>query len=242
MKNGSENGADEGSDNGSTNGEAMNLQQARSNMIEQQVRPWDVLDQRVLDVLALVPREDFVAEEHRALAYSDYQLPIGFGQTLLKPIIEGRLLQALSPQASDLALEIGTGSGYLTACLANMSNRVHSLEIHPELAQSAQSRLDSLDIDNVTLLQQDGAAEWETRESYDTIAFGGAVESIPPFYKSKMAINGRMFAVIGDTQQPMMEAVLLTRISKTEWTTESLFETKIDPLVNFSESASAFVF
>lgn len=223
-------------------GETMNLQQARSNMIEQQVRPWDVLDQQVLDVLGAVPREDFVAEEHRALAFSDYQLPIGFGQTLLKPIIEGRLLQALSPQVTDSVLEIGTGSGYLTACLARMAHQVQSLEIHPELASRAQERLDSLGVSNVTLLEQDAAAEWDARDSYDAIAFGGAVEVIPEFYKLKMAINGRMFAVTGDSQQPMMEALLLTRISETEWTTESLFETKVDPLVNFSEPATAFVF
>lgn len=220
----------------------MNLQQARSNMIEQQVRPWDVLDQRVLDVLANVPREDFVAEKHRALAFSDYQLPIGFGQTLLKPIIEGRLLQALSPQPSETALDIGSGSGYLSACLAHMCKRVHSLEIHPELANLAQSRLESLNISNVTLLQQDASVEWDALPSYDAIAFGGAIEAVPDYYKHLLAVNGRIFAVLGDTRQPMMEAVLLTRISKTEWTTESLFETKIDPLVNFSESASAFVF
>ena len=211
-------------------------------MIEQQVRPWDVLDQRVLDVLASVPREDFVAEEHRALAFSDYQLPIGFGQTLLKPILEGRLLQALSPQVTDSVLEIGAGSGYLSACLARMANRVHSLEIHPELTQTAQNRLQSLGISNVTLMQQDAATEWDASDSYDAIAFGGSVSSIPGYYKQKMAINGRLFAVTGNTQQPMMEATLLTRISEEEWTTESLFETKIDPLVNFSEPESAFVF
>jgi len=211
-------------------------------MIEQQVRPWDVLDQSVLDVLAVVPREEFVAEEHRALAFSDYQLPIGFGQTLLKPIVEGRLLQALSPQATDITLDIGSGSGYLTACLAHMSSHVHSLEIHPELVSSAQSRLDSLNISNVTLLQQDASTEWDAPTGFDAIAFGGAINAVPEYYKQKLAINGRIFAVVGDTQQPMLEAVLLTRISKTEWTTESLFETKIDPLINFSESASTFVF
>lgn len=220
----------------------MNLQQARSNMIEQQVRPWDVLDQRVLDVLANVPREDFVAQEHRALAFSDYQLPIGFGQTLLKPIIEGRLLQALAPQVTETVLEIGTGSGYVSACLARMARTVESLEIHPDLAASAQARLKELGVSNVTVREQDAAAEWDARDAYDAIAFGGAVEQIPDFYKNKMAINGRLFAVTGDSQQPMMEALLMTRISETEWTTESLFETRIDPLVNFSEIASTFVF
>lgn len=223
-------------------GETMNLQQARSNMIEQQVRPWDVLDQRVLDVLANVPREDFVAQEHRALAFSDYQLPIGFGQTLLKPIIEGRLLQALAPQVTDTVLEIGAGSGYLSACLARMAKQVESLEIHPELATNAKSRLEELAISNVTLREQDAAADWDAQNAYDVIAFGGAVETIPNYYKTKMAINGRLFAVTGDSQQPMMEALLMTRISETEWTTESLFETRIDPLVNFSEPVSSFVF
>ena len=220
----------------------MNLQEARSNMIEQQVRPWDVLDQRVLDVLASVPREEFVSQEHRALAFSDYQLPIGFGQTMLKPIIEGRLLQALAPQVTESVLEIGAGSGYLSACLARMAAKVDSLEIHPDLALSAQTRLTELAVSNVTLLEQDAAAEWDAQDAYDAIAFGGAVEQVPEYYKNKMAINGRLFAVTGDTNQPMMEALLMTRISETEWTTESLFETRVDPLVNFSEPASAFVF
>lgn len=220
----------------------MNLQQARSNMIEQQVRPWDVLDQRVLDVLASVPREEFVAEEHRALAFSDYQLPIGFGQTLLKPIIEGRLLQALAPRETDTVLEIGAGSGYLTTCLARMAHKVDSLEIHPSLMADAKSRLEALAVTNVTLLEQDAAAEWDAQDTYDAIAFGGAVEAVPEYYQQKMAVNGRLFAVTGDSQQPMMEALLITRISETEWTTESLFETRVDPLVNFSEPVSAFVF
>jgi len=220
----------------------MNLQQARSNMIEQQVRPWDVLDQRVLDVLANVPREEFVSEEHRALAYSDYQLPIGFGQTLLKPILEGRLLQAVAPQVTDSVLEVGAGSGYLTACLAQMAAKVHSVEIHPELAATAKNRLSVLGISNVTLIEQDAAAEWDADDRYDAIAFGGALEEVPEYYKQKMAINGRMFAVTGHSQQPMMEALLINRISESEWTTESLFETRLDPLVNFSEPASAFVF
>jgi len=211
-------------------------------MIEQQVRPWDVLDQRVLDVLATVPREEFVSNEHRALAYTDYQLPIGFGQTLFKPVLEGRLLQALGPQVTDSVLEIGAGSGYVSACLSRMAKEVESLEIHPELAKSATSRLEGLGITNVTLREQDAAAEWDARDQYDAIAFGGAVEQIPEYYKQKMAINGRLFAVTGDTRQPMMEALLMTRISESEWTTESLFETKVDPLVNFSETASAFVF
>jgi len=120
----------------------MQLQQARENMIEQQVRPWDVLDQRVLDALATVPREEFVSQEHRGLAYSDFQLPIGFGQTLLKPTIDGRLLQALNISLTDTILEVGAGSGYLSACLSRLGKECDSLEIHPELATQAAARLD----------------------------------------------------------------------------------------------------
>jgi protein-L-isoaspartate(D-aspartate) O-methyltransferase len=223
-------------------GTQMNYQQARSNMIEQQVRPWDVLDQRVLDVLADVPREEFVGLEHRTLAFSDYQLPIGFGQTMLKPILEGRLLQALQLSVTDSVLDIGTGSGYLAACLGRLAQNVESVEIHPTLAASATERLAGLGFSNVTITEQDAAEVWDARDSYDAIAFGGSVGAIPDFYKQKMAINGRLFAVVGDTQQPTMEALLLTRVSENEWTTESLFETTVDPLVNFSEVKSGFVF
>ncbi len=220
----------------------MNLNEARSNMIEQQVRPWDVLDQRVLDVLAEVPREAFVSEEHKELAFSDYQLPIGFGQTLLKPIVEGRLVQALNIQVTDTVLEIGTGSGYLTACMARLGNHCDSIDIHPEIAANAASRLSEMGFGNVSIREQDAAAEWDARDAYDAIAFGGSVEAIPEYYRLKMAINGRLFAVTGSPEQPTMEAKLLTRVSESEWVTESLFETHIDPLVNFSEQKSAFVF
>ena len=220
----------------------MNLNEARTNMIEQQVRPWDVLDQRVLDVLAEVPRENFVSEAHKALAFSDYQLPIGHGQTLLKPVLEGRLLQSLNIQVTDTVLEIGTGSGYLTACISRMCHHCDSIEIHPQLAADAKTRLAELGISNATILEQDAAGTWDARDAYNAIAFGGSVETIPGYYKEKMAINGRLFAVTGDPQQPTMEAKLLTRVSTQEWITESLFETQIDPLVNFSEKKSAFVF
>lgn len=218
------------------------LQQARENMIEQQVRPWDVLDQRVLDVLADVPREQFVADEHRGLAYSDYQLPIGFGQTLLKPTVDGRLLQTLALSPTDSVLEVGTGSGYLTMCLSRLARHCDSIEIHPELHANAKAKLTALGVSNITLLEQDAAESWDARDSYDAIAFGGAVEAIPPFYKAKMAVGGRLFAIVGDGNHPTMEAVQLTRMSESEWTTTSLFETQVDPLVNFSVTEQTFVF
>lgn len=220
----------------------MNLQQARSNMIEQQVRPWDVLDQRVLDVLADIPREKFVGTEHHGLAYSDFQLPIGFGQTLFKPTLDGRMLQTLAINVTDKVLEIGTGSGYLTACIARLAHSCDSVEIHPELAASATARLADLGICNVHVHQLDAASSWDAKDNYDAIAFGGSIESIPEFYKQKMAIGGRLFAVLGSTDQPTMEAVLLSRLTESEWTQESMFETRIDPLVNFATAEPEFVF
>ncbi len=220
----------------------MDLQQARSNMIEQQVRPWDVLDQRVLDVLAEIPREAFVDEQHRGVAYSDFPLPIGHGQHMLKPTVEGRLLQALLLEVTDSVLEIGTGSGFITACLARLSAQVESIEIIPALAEAAAARISARGISNVTVLQQDATASWDAKDGYDAIAFSGAVPSIPDYYKNKLNVGGRLFAFIGESTQPAMEAVLITRIRDTEWSRESLFETSVDPLINFDSESPSFVF
>jgi len=220
----------------------MDINLARSNMIEQQVRPWDVLDQRVLDVLAEVPREAFLAPEHRGVAYSDFQLPIGHGQHMLKPTIDGRLLQALLLQLTDNVMEIGTGSGYLSACLAKLSAHVETLEINPSLAASATTRLAELGMSNVTVKEQDACELWDARDGYDAIAFGGAVPSIPDFYRKKLNIGGRLFALVGDTSTPAMEAVVITRIHEDEWNRESLFEASVDPLVNFTSVSPKFVF
>lgn len=220
----------------------MNLQQARTNMIEQQVRPWDVLDQRVLDTLAGIAREDFVSQEHRGLAYSDYQLPIGFGQTMLKPVLEGRLLQTLGLDTTDSVLEIGTGSGYLTACIARLAGHVESVELHPELASSAAARLQALGIGNAVIRQQDASEVWDARDSYDAILFGGAIAGIPQWFRDKLAVGGRLLAVVGDPAQPTMEATLLTRLSEHDYTTDGLFETRLDPLINFQAATNEFIF
>ncbi|MFK7993837.1 MAG: protein-L-isoaspartate O-methyltransferase [Granulosicoccus sp.] len=220
----------------------MDLQLARSNMIEQQVRPWDVLDQRVLDVLAEVPRESFVESKHKGLAYSDFQLPIGHGQHMLKPTLDGRLLQALLLQLTDTVLEIGTGSGYLTACLARLSAHVDSIEIIPELAQTAKARLLDMGVSNASVSQQDASQVWDARDGYDAIAFSGAVPSIPDYYRNKLKNGGRLFAMIGESSRPTMEAVVVTRVSDSEWSKESLFEANVDPLVNFDSVSPSFVF
>jgi len=220
----------------------MDLQQARSNMIEQQVRPWDVLDQRVLDVLAETPRDAFVDEQHRGVAYSDFPLPIGHDQHMLKPTVEGRLLQALLLEVTDTVLEIGTGTGFMTACLARLCANVESLEIIPALAESARARLESRGVGNVSILAQDATASWDAKDGYDAIAFTGAVPAIPEYYKNKLKIGGRLFAFIGESTQPTMEAILVTRVTDSEWIRESLFETSVDSLVNFDSESPSFVF
>ncbi len=220
----------------------MNLSQARENMIEQQIRPWDVLDPRVLNVLSEIPRDRFVESNVRELAYSDYQLPIGHGQTMLKPNVDGRILQALTIATTDKILEIGSGSGFLTACFAALGNQVDSVEIIPALAQQASQRIATMGIANAHVFEQDAAQEWDAADAYDCIALTGAVYAVPEFYLNKMSVGGRLFAVIGTSDQPTMEAVLLTRVSDQEWISESLFETNVPPLVNFDAPKQPFQF
>jgi len=220
----------------------MNPRDARINMVEQQVRPWDVLDQRVLDVMADVPRERFLAPEHHGVAFSDFELPIGHGQHTLKPNVDGRLLQALALGTTDRVLEIGTGSGWLSACLARLSAHVESLEIVPELSNSAGERLSGLGVANVTLRVQDAAEEWAADEAYDAILLSGSVPRTPVFYRDRLAIGGRMVLVVGSTSRPTMEARLLTRTGSDEWFAESLFETCLTPLENFSTAPQPFIF
>jgi len=220
----------------------MDLRQARSNMIEQQVRPWDVLDQDVLDVLAEVPREQFVEPSRSGIAYSDFPQPIGHGQFMLKPTLAGRLLQALTLGLTDDVLEIGSGSGYLTACLSRLAGHVESLEIIPELASSAEQRLANLGVTNTRIRQQDAASEWDARDGYDAIAFSGSLTEVPDFYKQRMRLGGRLFAIVGDADKPAQEAIVIRRVSDTLWHTESLFETRVEPLVNFTREKPTFIF
>lgn len=152
---------------------------ARELMVEQQIRPWDVLEIRVLDVLARLPREAFVAESHKALAYADIELPLGFGQKMMKPVIEGRTLQALDLQPGDEVLEIGTGSGFLSACMGELAREVLSLEIQPELATGARARLDAAGLGNNVRIETADALTWETERRFDAICVTAAVDTIP---------------------------------------------------------------
>lgn len=216
----------------------MNIEQARFNMIEQQIRPWEVLDQRVLDVMACIPREDFAPSRYRNLAFADVAIPLGHGQAMMRPNLEGRLLQALNPQPPDTILEVGTGSGYLTACLAGLGARVVSVDIFPEFTAAAEDKLNAHGVDNVTLYSGDAAQGWGDYR-YDVIALTGSLPVLPERWRQQLVIGGRLFVIIG--QDPIMEALLITRLGEQEWTEESLFETQLPPLLNV-EKPSRFAF
>jgi len=218
---------------------SLNFEQARFNMIEQQIRPAEVLDYRVLDTIAATPREDFVPEGYRELAFSDINIPLNDSETMMKPIMEARLLQALDVQPTDKILEIGTGSGYFTALLASLGQSVDSVEIDPALLQQARARLDAHGIGNVNLIEGDGARGWNDGDGYDVIAITGSLPSLPESYKQKLNLNGRLIAIIGTA--PVMEATLITRIADDQWSSEALFETEMPPLQN-AEQPQGFVF
>ncbi len=197
---------------------------ARELMVEQQIRPWDVLDIRVLDVLATLPREAFVAETHKKLAYTDVELPLGFGHKMMKPVIEGRTLQALDLQPGDEVLEIGTGSGYLSACIGALAREVLSLEIEPDLATSARAKLDAAKLGNNVRIETADALTWTTERRFDVVVVTAAVDTIPSHFVSLLRPGGRLFVIRGTS--PVMEAVLV----KADGSIESLFETDIEYL------------
>ena len=200
---------------------------ARELMVEQQVRPWDVLDPRVLDVVAALPREAFVPAEHRNLAYADLALPLGHGEFTMKPVLEGRSLHSLELDPSDDVLEIGTGSGYLTACLGRLAREVTSLEIHADLADAARARLAEQSVDNAQVVLADAYA-WRTDRRYSAICVTGAVSEIPQHFFDWLQPDGRLFVVRG--RSPAMEAVLV-RNEVNARRIQSLFETDLPYLV-----------
>ena len=208
----------------------MNLELARHNMIEQQIRPWEVLDQRILDLLQQVPREDFVPPRYRKLAFADIEIPLGHGEVMMQPKLEARLLQALDIQPNDRVLEVGTGSGYVTALLAHLGRQIFSVEINGELLEQARQRLASHNITNVTLTQGDAAGGWSSGAPYDAILLTGSVPELPEAFLKTMTIGGRLVAVVGSA--PIMEATLITRLGENEWSEEGLFETVTPPLRN----------
>lgn len=207
----------------------MQQSPAREQMVEQQVRAWDVLDARVLATLRQVPRESFVPPAQRFRAYADAEVPLPEGQHMLRPSVVGRMLQALEPGPGTRALEVGTGSGFVTACLRAAGARVRSLELYAALADLAATNLAAFGMSDVEIVNAD-ALNADTGERYDAIAVTGSLPLYDARFERQLAVGGRLFVVVGEA--PVMEARLIRRISETAWATESLFETVIDPLVN----------
>jgi protein-L-isoaspartate(D-aspartate) O-methyltransferase len=212
--------------------------QAREQMIEQQVRAWDVLDARVLETLRKVPRDAFVAPQHRFLAFADVEIPLPCGQHMLRPSVVGRLLQALALTGGERVLEVGTGSGFVTACLRAGAASVRSLEIFPEVAELARRNLASLGQRDVEVVTQD-ATRLDSDTRYDAIALTASLPAPDERFQRQLAVGGRLFVVVGEP--PVMEARLVHRMSEDAWGTESLFETVIDPLVHATKP-QGFVF
>jgi len=221
----------------------MNLEKARSNMVEQQIRPWEVLDQDVLDLLYTVPREDFVLPAWRNLAFADLEIPLGEhareGERMWAPKIEARVLQALAPRRTERVLEVGTGSGYLTALLAHRAAQVYSVEIEPALAAFGKANIARHGVDNVTLETGDGARGYGKWAPYDIVVLTGSVPLLPRPVLDSLAPGGRVFAIVGDA--PVMTAKIVTCTAPGAFRTVELFETLLAPLVN-CEQPSRFTF
>lgn len=216
---------------------AVDFEQARFNMIEQQIRPWDVLDQRVLDVIAATPREAFVPEKYQTtLAFSDISIPLDHDQYMLPPKLEGRMLQSLDLRPTDKVLEVGTGSGYLTACLARLAARVLSVDIFADFKNSAQRKLAAQGISNVELKTDDVAAGWKAEAEFDAIVVTGSLPVLHEGFHRSLTLGGRLLVIVG--RQPIMEALLITRVGPDQWAQESLFDTAIPPLLYAPEPAS----
>lgn len=208
----------------------MNLEQARFNMIEQQIRPWGVLNQTILDTLSFIPRERFVPTGWKQMAFTDMEVPIGHDETMLHPRIEARILQAVDIQKNDLCLEIGTGSGYLTACIAHLAREVDSVDIHSDFIETARSHLEDQHISNANLHGGNALKliENELSADYDVIIINASMPEYQAIFERRLVIGGRLFVVIG--QQYPMQATLITRESETAFERRSLFETELKAL------------
>ena len=217
----------------------MNFEQARSNMVEQQIRTWEVLDQAVLDLLYAVPREDFVPPAYRTLAFTDMEIPIGEAEKMMAPKLEARTVQAVAPRKSERVLEVGTGSGYLTALLAHRAAHVHSVEIRPALAAFGRANLERHGADNVTLETGDAARGWPTRAPYDVIVLTGSTPVLPKALLEQLSPGGRLFAVVGEG--PVMVARLVTCGAPGALRSVELFDTLLAPLAN-AEQPPRFIF
>ncbi|MEZ5671532.1 MAG: protein-L-isoaspartate O-methyltransferase [Thiotrichaceae bacterium] len=217
----------------------LDFARARFNMVEQQVRPWDVLEQRVLDLLFEIPREEFVPPAYHTLAFADISIPLAHGQVMMSPKLEGRLLQTLQIKPSDKVLEIGTGSGYFTALLAKLAKRVETVDIYEDFVKDAERAIKAQHISNVCMNTGDAISGWKTDVQYDVIVATGSVPVLKPHFQEQLKLNGRLLAIVGT--DPVMEARLITRMGDNEWQTDSLFETSLPALIGAPVS-NRFIF
>jgi protein-L-isoaspartate(D-aspartate) O-methyltransferase len=218
---------------------AINIESARHNMVVSQIRTGSVLDERILELVARGPRQDFVPDALRNLAFVDMQVPLGHGEVMMTPLVEARLLQELAIKPAEKVLEIGTGSGYLTWLLAQLGAKVHSVEIRAEFTDRASGRLAAHGARNVELEIGDAARGWDKHAPYDVILVTGSLPLLPEEFKKQLRVGGRLVAIVG--QSPAMEAQRITRISESGFDTRGLFETDLPPLKN-APTPSAFVF
>jgi protein-L-isoaspartate(D-aspartate) O-methyltransferase len=216
----------------------MDTLAARQQMVDQQIRTWEVLDPRVLDVFATVPREAFVPPEYRELAFADTSIPIGLGQSMLAPKIQGRILQALSVAAGDRVLEVGSGNGYLAACLSLLGSSTRSIDIHPQFTAVATANLRTVARASVEFETRDAFASAPLGE-YDAIAVTGSLPVYDARFERSLRVGGRLFAIVGEA--PVMDAILVRRVDTAEWIRESLFETVVEALIN-ATAAQRFLF
>ncbi len=212
---------------------AMNLEQARFNMIEQQIRPWDVLDAHVLHLLSVVKREDFVPVAHKALAFVDMEIPLPGGEVMLAPRVEARLLQDLAVQKHEKVLEVGAGSGYMAALLAHRAQRVVTLEINAELATLARANLQMAGIHNAEVRHQDGSPGLPSDGPFDVILLSGSVAEVPRSLLAQLKIGGRLAAIVGE--EPMMRATFTNRLGDTQFRSAQPWDTVAPRLRNFPE-------
>jgi protein-L-isoaspartate(D-aspartate) O-methyltransferase len=208
----------------------INIELARQNMVGNQVRTWEVLDPRVLETLGAVRREDFVPARHRSLAFADIALPIGHGEEMLKPVIEGRILQALALGPHDRVLEIGTGTGFLTACMARLAGSVVSVERHADLAATARAQLAAAQVRNAQVEIADAILDFSSSVQFDAVVIGAAVYALPERFRAWVKPGGRLFAIVGES--PAMQATLYSRVDQAHWLQEGLFETDVTYLTH----------
>ena len=217
----------------------MNFEKARFNMVEQQIRPWEVLDFDVLDLLMSVRREEFVPEAYKSLALSEAEIPLGHGGSMLIPVIEGKILQAIQVKRSDKVLEVGAGSGYFAALLAARADWVRTVEIEPALVTMAHENLKRYGVENVIVEEGDAIRGWPSNAPYDLIVVSGGVPFIPETLLQQLKVGGRLFAFVGEPQ--LMTATLVTQVSEGNFRTESLFENAV-PMMRNAPQKSQFKF